>query len=126
MHKYREHTLSKMDKKGDIEELQSFIIYIVFVIIIFLVLLAFITNAATGTLAKQQVLAKEIALLVDSAEPGTEFTVNAENLTVSFKEGKVEVNSKELAGQAYEYAFSTARQIETSVQGNEIKIRVWE
>ncbi|MFH0831934.1 MAG: hypothetical protein V1886_03685 [archaeon] len=113
-------------KKGDMEELQSFIIYIVFVLIIFLVLLAFIRNASTGTLAKQQILAKEIALLVDSAEPGTEFTVYTENLTVSFKGNKVEVNSKEIAAHPYEYSFSTARQIETSVQGNEIKIKVWE
>lgn len=111
-------------KKGDMEQLQSFIIYIVFVLIVFIVLLAFIRNTAAGTAAKQQVLAKEIALLVDSSPAGTELTVEKGNFTVIFKENKVEVNAKDIASYPYEYEFSTIREIETSEQDTKIIIRI--
>lgn len=115
-------------KKGDSEQLQSFVIYIVFAIIVFLVLLSFINRTATGIIIKQQVLAKEIALLVDSSPAGTELAIEKGNFTVIFKENKVEVNAKDIAANIasypYEYEFSTLREIETSEQDNKIIIKI--
>ncbi|MBS3090696.1 hypothetical protein J4433_02910 [Candidatus Pacearchaeota archaeon] len=110
-------------KKGD-TQLYSFITYIVFVLIVFLVLLSFVNRTATGTVTKQQVLAKEIALLVDSSPTGTELIIEKGNFTIIFKENKVEVNSKDIASYPYEYEFSTMREIETSEQDTKIIIKI--
>jgi len=59
-----------MNKKGD-EILFEQIIFIVLNLVFFLLLLAFVFNSASGAFVTEQFYAKEIALLIDTAEPGT-------------------------------------------------------
>ncbi len=114
-----------LSKKGDMEQLQSFIIYVAFALVIFIVLLAFIRNSASGTLVQQQVLAKQIALLVDAAEPGTELTIEKGNFTVSISKNKVEVSSASLMSVSSSYEFLSERELETEEQQNKIIIRIF-
>lgn len=111
-------------KKGDMEQLQSFIIYLVFVLIIFIVLLAFIRNSASGKLVQQQVLAKEIALLIDASGPGIELAIEKGNFTVSISKDKVEVSSPSLMSVPSAYELLSERQLETEEKQNKIIIKI--
>lgn len=112
-------------KKGDMEQLQSFIIYIVFVLVIFIILLAFIRNSASGKLVQQQVLAKEIALLIDASEPGTELAIEKGRFTVAISKAKVEVSSASLMSFPSAYEFLSERQLETEEKDSKIIIKIF-
>lgn len=112
-------------RKGGMEQLQSFVIYVLFVIVVFLVLFRFITNSASGVLVQQQVLAKEIALLVDASEPGTEITIEKGNFTVSITKDKVEVSSASLMSVPSTYEFLSEKELETKEEQNKIIIKIF-
>jgi len=59
-----------MNKKAE-EVLFEQIIFIVLNVVFFLILLAFVFNSASGAFVTEQFYAKQIALLIDAAEPGT-------------------------------------------------------
>ncbi|MFH1248814.1 MAG: hypothetical protein V1660_01545 [archaeon] len=75
-------------------DLQSFIIYIIFVIFILFVLLVFIRKSANGDILKEQVLAKQISLLIDISKPGTEISLHKDYFDVSIKTNQVTALSK--------------------------------
>jgi hypothetical protein len=112
-------------KKGDMEQTYSFIIYAFFVFVIFLVLLRFITNSASGVLVQQQVLAKEIALLIDASEPGTELTIEKGNFTISISKDKVEVSSASLMSIPSVHEFLSEKELETKQEQNKIIIKIF-
>jgi|GEM_PF-3264252 hypothetical protein len=107
------------------DELMAFIQYLIFVIIIFVVLILFIRESATGNLLKEQILAKQVALLIDIAKPGTEIMLDTSNFAVNVENGVVNVKAKP-ENPGYSYSFFSKHKIETSSQGDKIKIRILE
>lgn len=112
-------------KKGDMGQLLWFLISAILLLFILFALLAFINNSAAGEIAKQQVLAKQIALLIDSAEPETELTIEKGNFTVSISKNKVEVSSKSLMSVPSAYELLSERELEIQEQQNKIIIKIF-
>ena len=72
------------------------VIHIILVLIIYAIFLMSISAQVNGRGVHQQVLEKQVALLIDSAEPGFSFEVRKANLEglvggVSVKDGKVHI-----------------------------------
>ena len=111
-----------MDKRGA-EDLQSFVIYIIFVILIFTILLFFINNSSMGSLSKEQILAKQIALFLDAAKPGTEIMINKGNFTIEISGNKVKVKSNP-ASFGYTYDFFTKHYVNTEDKVKDFVIKV--
>tara|TARA_Y100000034_G_C6578080_1_gene250726 strand:- start:51 stop:476 length:426 start_codon:yes stop_codon:yes gene_type:complete len=75
------------DKKG-VEILHGAIIFIVLNIVFFAFWFVFIGVKGAGTGTSEQIYAKQIALLIDQAKPGTEIDINLFKLyVVANKEG---------------------------------------
>ena len=86
------------------EELLRTIIYSIFAILIPFMLLIFIYVASTGLMIKEQMLAKQIALSIDAAKPGTEIFVQKGNMKeVKLENGKVFVAAEGSNGKSYRY-----------------------
>jgi hypothetical protein len=81
-----------------------------------------VRSAASGDIIKEQVLAKQIALLVDSAKPNTELTIEKGNFTVTVYNDKVAV--KAAGGMGYSYNFLAKHNLLTEEQKNKIIIRI--
>jgi hypothetical protein len=112
-------------KRGGIGHLQWFILSAIILLLFLLLLLAFINNSASGGITKQQVLAKQIALLVDSAEAGTELTIEKGNFTVSISKNKVEVSSAGLLSISSTYELLSERELETKQEQDKIIIKIF-
>lgn len=74
--------------------LHEILIHIILIALIFALFYAATLDKASSRAVKQQVLEKQIALIIDSASPGMEFTIQKNNMkgTVSnmeIKEGRV-------------------------------------
>lgn len=63
------------DKRGA-DILHGTIIFIILNVIFFAALFIFVARAGTGVSVKEQINAKQIALLIDQAKPGTELEVD--------------------------------------------------
>lgn len=112
-----------MDKKGDMQRLLSWIIYLIFVLVLVIALSFFINTSASGELAKKQILAKQIALLIDSARPGTIATINKEDFSISISGNIINVKGKkDIVG--YDYDFFSPYNIKFETVGNTLKIYV--
>ncbi len=75
-----------MDKKGDI--LTGNVIFIILNVIYLSILVLFLYNQGSGVILLEEVSAKQIALLIDSAQPGEFFYLNMEKAyDVAKKEG---------------------------------------
>ncbi len=77
------------EKKG-IEVTIENIIFIVLITIFFVVLFVFVTRAATGSAYYEQLYAKQIALLIDSAKPGMNIIIDLTKLTELAEKNKLE------------------------------------
>ena len=71
----------------------STIIFIILNLIFFSILLAFIWRAASGALIYEQTYAKEIALMLDKAKPGTEIVIHFKKGFETAKKNKVLVEN---------------------------------
>lgn len=98
--------------KKAFEKLLSFVIYLIIVAIILIGLLMFINNYASAESVKEQVLAKQIALAIDAAKPGTQITITKINFIVSISNNEVNAKSKP-ERMGYSYKFFTTNKIET-------------
>ena len=117
--------LGKKDKKGDVQQLQFFIMYMVFAIIIFVFLIYFVHNSLTTEGLKSKILAKEVALLIDSAKPGTEISIDTEGFAVSLDEKNKEiVVQAEKKPTSYSYNYFSLNKIELSKKETEILIKI--
>jgi len=109
-------------KRGQ-EELMLFIIYILVAISILFSLMYFVSGVASGRLVKSQVLAKEIALFIDTAEPGTSILLEHEKADV-----KINAETKEVIVQieqnAYVFKFFSPNSIEFETNQTSTKIMV--
>ena len=85
--------MKKRGKRGE-EAIMFNIIYILIAILILASFLVFIGGIASGRLVKSQIIAKEIALLIDGAEPGTSIEITHEKAEIKIDEEKGEVAVK--------------------------------
>jgi hypothetical protein len=92
-----------MNKRGDEESITQEIIYLLLLIGLVMGVFAFVYTKSNGDAMKEQNLAKQLALLIDSARPGTTLYVNFEKVM------KVEIldSSKEVFVQASEVSKGT-------------------
>lgn len=98
------------DKRA-FEKLLSFVIYLIIVVIIFLGVLQFINSHAAGDAVKEQILAKQISLFIDSAKPGTQIIIMKGKFIISLSKNEVNVKSKEeMIG--YTYNFFTKNKVD--------------
>ena len=101
-------------KRGEL--LNKVIIRLILIGIIFALFLFATAGKINARGVKQQVLEKEIALLIDSAVPGMEFEISKENLNgyvsdIEFSRGRVYVAVDELGslkGQPYFTKYSVS------------------
>jgi len=97
----------KMDKKGEL--LNQVIIQIILVVLVFSVFLMMTADKINARGVRQQVVERELALLIDSAVPGMSFAVWKTNMNgiisdVAIKDGRVFVALEGL-GALNGYAF---------------------
>ena len=93
-------------KKGQ-EEVLSEIVQLVIVILILSAVIYFIHLTTSGKLIEDQMSAKQIALMLDSAKPGTSITISTES-ELEIKEYDVKVKSDNIP---YEYGFNSPHEI---------------
>jgi len=113
------------EKKADVQQMQFFLMYIVFSIIILIFLLYFVHNSLTVEGSKSKILAKEVALLVDFAKPGTVINVASTGFVVSLDETNREINvkaEKKLTSYSYDYFNSNKIEITRNETNTFIKI----
>lgn len=79
-----------MNKKGA-EDLLMNVIYLVIVVMILAMFTVWIGGLSTGKLTKAQMMSKEIALLIDSAEPETILSIAHDPGNVSINPEKKEI-----------------------------------
>jgi hypothetical protein len=103
--------------------LQSHVTNITILVIIFINLVYFINNISSGKLIEEQVLAKQIALLIDSAKPGTEIIINVQDFLVEISGNEVKVKS-EVDKNGYAYDFFVPYKIEQKMEGNNLILRI--
>jgi hypothetical protein len=76
--------MRRIGKKG-MSMMYQMILHLILVVIIFLLFFAAATAKVNGRAVKQQVLEKQIALMIEAGQPGSVFSINKIN-----KYGKVE------------------------------------
>ena len=94
------------------------VIYMILLVFILVSMLYFVSNASKGKLVKNQVIAKQTALLLDASKPGTVFTL--QDVCIFLK------NSKVTAGEElpYSYLFFNPFSITFAANKNTTIIRV--
>jgi len=106
-------------KRGDSELLMREIGFLIFVVIIAAILIAFIYIQSKGDAMKEQNLVKQIALLIDSSEPGIMLTINIEKMSLV----KIDSEKKEIFVKASErslgkkYPYFNNNKIESVTRG---------
>jgi len=71
----KEKLKNKMNKRGD-EIVMEQAIFIILNLIFFLTLLYFVYNSSSGSFVNEQYYAKQIALMIDEAKPGTVISID--------------------------------------------------
>src|SRR3989344_3282251 len=112
-----------MREKRAVESLQAFLVSLILAIFVFIALLAFIRNSASGSMLKEQILAKEIASLIDNAQPGTELNITRGNFIIDIVEKRVIVRAKASAA-GYSYDFSSPYTVTEEAEGTILKVKI--
>lgn len=110
-------------KRGQSETF-PIIAYIVLAIMILIPLLFFVNSSVHGTRIKEQILAKQIALLINGAEPGTEIRIPSNSMGVTIDGQTMTVKAERSSG--YEYSFFSDNKIELSFEGDILVINIGE
>jgi len=101
-------------------------------IFVLLILFFYVRNAASGTTLKQQILAKQIALLIDTAQPGTTlFIYRYDEKSKTYFNVDIDESAREITVSAgggkilgYSYNFFSSHKLERSYEGAYVKIKV--
>ena len=117
-------SLLKMDKKGEL--LNQVIIQIILVVLIFAVFLMMTADKINARGVRQQVVERELALLIDSAVPGMSFAVWKVNMNgiisdVAIKDGRVFVALEGL-GALNGYAFFSKYDVSVVEEGDKFVV----
>lgn len=98
-----------MNKKGA-EDLLMNVVYLVIVALILGIFVVWIGGLSTGKLTKAQMLSKEIALIIDAAEPET-------IISIQHDPGKIELNAEkkeitaDIGGGEFSYDYFSPHKI---------------
>ena len=103
------------------QELLKFILYFVIIIILVISLTRYVSITTTGKLVKGQVIAKQIALLLDGAEPGTIITLYHDKASIEKKENKISVK---IGKATYSYDFFSPYDIKLDCKDNTTIIEI--
>lgn len=107
----------EINKKGSSKLVLSQIVYIVLIVIFSVVMIAYVVRSGNQSSVKEEVYAKQIALAIDKAKPGTEIDIDTTDLYKIAESNKFkgqiinidnEKNTVEIhlaAGQGYSYRF---------------------
>lgn len=80
-----------MNKKGEDFSLEE-IVFIIVNILFFVSLLLFVRNTSNGAFVTEQFYAKQIALLIDSSNPGTRISIDISEAYNVAKGNKMDLN----------------------------------
>jgi len=114
--------MKKRGKRGQ-EAIMLNLIYIGIAIIILVLIFFFISDIASGKLVKSQILAKEISLFLDEAEPGTSIMIEHEKAEIKIDEEKGEVAVK-IGHNEEMFTFFTKYDIEFETNSTFTKITI--
>lgn len=84
-----------MRKKG-LEAISENLIFIILNTIFFVALFVFVARANTGAAYYEQIYAKQIALLIDSAKPGMNITIKLSSLVDLAKKNKLNLGLEDI------------------------------
>ena len=87
--------ISLRDKRGD-DLLYSALVFILVNLAFFVLMFLFVARAGHGTSIYEQIYAKQIALLIDSAKPGTTFDIDISKLYELAEKSNYEGNFVEI------------------------------
>jgi hypothetical protein len=91
-------------KRGSESLSMQAVITLIFVVILFSVLVLFLVDNATGNLAKKQILAKQLCLVLIDAKPGTSITVHFNGIIEKKQDGTgflIKKDKTDVAGYYY-------------------------
>lgn len=117
-------------KKGALVEGE--VIFILLNLVFFIMLIWFVNNECRGTDMKEKIAAKEIAIFINSAEPGTLILINVRDFKdiatknkitdfIQIKDGKVSVA---LSGGAFTYPYFSDYSVEGEINGDFFAISI--
>ena len=88
-----------MNKRGqeeepELETIWNFVMWLIIILAVFAILIIWIKDQSTGSAIQKQVLAKEICLMVTSAEKGSTIEIiPASNITIESKDSQMIIKS---------------------------------
>ena len=115
--------MNKRGQEGGEEAMFLTIASLVILVFVLVSLVSWINSSMTGDLAKAEITAKQIALFIDSAEPGMEITVKHSSADVLLDENSKSVTVK-IKNTNYTYGYISSYKISIENSNFETKIRV--
>ena len=120
------------NKKGAGVLAEGEVVFILLNIIFFFMLLWFVNNECRGTDMKEKILAKEVSMFINSAEPGTLLLVNIKEYKdiaegnkitnfIRLQDGKVVVS---LSGSEFSYPYFSDYSVEGNVNGDYFAVSI--
>ena len=98
------------NKRGQ-ETLLNYVVYILIFIVLFVALISFIFLNASGSVIKHRIISKQLALILDQAEPGDVITIeHEENIKIEIENKNVKVKRGK-SGANYYYPFYNKNKI---------------
>jgi len=97
------------DKRG-VDLLNNTIVFLLLNVVFFGIMFGFVARAGSGATVTEQVYAKQIALIIDQAKPGTILNINIEEIYELADENK----------------FSRQKVIEIDNENNKVHVRIAE
>ena len=114
----------KKNKKAQMKEIQAFIIYLVLAAVVLVIVIFFIREVGTKTQIEEQILAKQISLLIDSSLPNTKIIIyKSEKLEASLNENTITVKIKQLT-KGFQYDFFSRNSVELEDNGDRVIIQI--
>lgn len=81
--------MKRLNKKGEEDTFFSDLTFLLLTLIVFISLIFWIQKASTKTLGYEEALAKQIALMIDSSEPGEEIAIDVTKFFEVAKKNKM-------------------------------------
>ncbi|OIO81487.1 hypothetical protein AUJ84_00925 [Candidatus Pacearchaeota archaeon CG1_02_32_132] len=109
--------MNKM-KKGNI--LMENVIFIILIIVFISILFVFVTRQGSNQSVLEKQLAKQIALVIDEAEPGTQVQIRVEDEFNKYPGGKIQVDNNVVnvnfgSGAGYSYGYFNKVNVESNI-----------
>lgn len=125
----------KMNKKA-VEVLMESLIFFILVALFFGAMFYFINRSSKQASILEQIYAKQIALTIDKAKPGTEIILGIEELYEKAEENSYQgfpvqienVGNKVIvtlvSGRGYEYEFFTGSEVKWNLANNKLELEI--